>query len=203
MNIQILIAFSLGMIVLAASPGPGVLGSVAKALSEGLKSAFYFLTGLITGDMLFFLLAFIGMSAISKLMGHLFFIIKLIGGIYLIYLGILNIKNRKENSASNPIPKTNSKSFISGFLVTMGNPKPILFYASVLPTLINMKDVHIQELGAIILLIALISYGVIGSYCCLAVLSKSVIRGSRISEKTNTASGMLMMAAGAWVILKE
>lgn len=203
MNIDILIAFSLGMFVLAASPGPGVLGSVSRALSEGLKSAFYFLTGLITGDTLFFILALFGMSAISRLMGHLFFVIKLIGGMYLIFLGILNLKNRKKTVAGSPIPKTGSRSFAGGFLVTMGNPKPILFYASVLPTLINMEEIRIQEAGAIIFLIALISYVVIGSYCCLAVLSGSAIRTTKASEKINMAAGVLMMTAGTWIILKE
>jgi threonine/homoserine/homoserine lactone efflux protein len=88
MNINLLITFLIGMIVLAATPGPGVLGSMAKAAAEGFKMSLFFIGGLVLGDIVFLSLALLGLSAISKMMGDMFVAIRIVGGLYLIYLGI-------------------------------------------------------------------------------------------------------------------
>ncbi len=191
------------MIVLAASPGPGVFASVSKAISHGFKSSLFLISGLVVGDVLFLILALIGMSTISKIMGEMFFAIKIAGGIYLVFLGIKTFKKSKPASVE---VKTGSKykmtTFMSGLLVTLGNPKPILFYASVVPNIINVKDVHIVEAIVMIAIIASVSFLVIGTYCYIASLSKKVFIKNKFDEKLNKAAGLVMCAAGGYIIVK-
>lgn len=203
MNIEILIAFLIGMIILAATPGPGVFASVARALSEGFKSSLFFIGGLVIGVIIFFLLAILGMSTISKVMGHFSYIIRIIGGGYLIYLGIQMIKNKSLGQLQQNIQGTKSKSFAGGFLVTMGNPKPILFYASIVPTIIDINQINPLEMGVIIAIIISVSFIVIGTYCYLAVLSKTFITNNQTHSKLNIVSGMIMMTAGSFILLKR
>ncbi|MBN2000834.1 LysE family translocator [candidate division KSB1 bacterium] len=203
MNFDILLAFFLGMIILSATPGPGVLASVSTALSKGFKSSLLFIGGLVIGDIFFFLLAVLGMSVISKIMGQLFYIIKIIGGMYLLYLGLNIIKNRKEKIRFKNGKLSKHKTLLSGLLITLGNPKPILFYAGIVPTIIDINQIHLYEVIAIIFIISLVSFIVIGFYCYLAIISKALILKKKYQNKVNLTSGLVMVAIGSYVLLKK
>lgn len=203
MNFEIILAFLFGMIILSATPGPGVLASVSTALSKGFKSSLLFIGGLVIGDIFFFILAIIGMSAISKIMGQFFFIIKIIGGLYLIYLGLNIIKHRKDEIYFNSEKSSKYKTLLSGLLVTLGNPKPILFYASIVPTIIDINRITLYEVMAIIFIISVISFSVIGSYCYLAIMSKSLLIKKKYQNKVNLTSGVIMVAVGSYIILTK
>lgn len=203
MDIQILIPVLIGLIILAATPGPGVFASMAKAVAEGFISSLYFIGGLALGDMLFLIAALLGLSFIAKILGPLFFLIRLIGGIYLCYLGIKIFRSprfqKTDNSDSN---STYKQSFISGFLTTMGNPKPILFYASVLPTIIDINKVKLTDALIILILIPLVTFVVVGSYAYVASLSHKINMSDTIQGRINKTAGFVLMIVGIFVMVK-
>jgi threonine/homoserine/homoserine lactone efflux protein len=203
MNFEMLIAFSIGMIILAASPGPGVFATVSTAMAYGFRASMYLLSGLVLGDVIFLVLALVGMSAISKITGELFFIIKIAGGIYLIYLGIkLYKKNLPVTDEFKIKDRNNVNTFFSGLFVTMGNPKPILFYASVVPTIINIKEVHLLEALAMVVVVISVSFLVIGTYCYIASVSKKLLIKGRFNNKLNKAAGLVLCTTGSYLIVK-
>ena len=198
-----LLAFSVGMIILAATPGAGVFASVTTALAQGFNKSLLLIGGLVLGDIIFFLLALAGLSAAATLMGELFFFIKIAGGIYLIYLGI---KMYRQNSSVFEEMKVEKKSslkiFVSGFLVTMGNPKPILFYASVVPTIIDVPSVTPLDIFVLTGVITLTSFTVIGSYCYLAAISKKLVRKTSTAKRLNKTAGIVLCGTGGYIIIK-
>jgi threonine/homoserine/homoserine lactone efflux protein len=201
MNFNLLLAFLIGMIILAATPGPGVFASMAKAISAGFKASLFLIGGLVLGDIIFLLLALFGLAAVSKIWEGVFLFIKIIGGIYLMYLGI---KIYQSTQLQIDIESSNSENklqtFMSGLLVTMGNPKPILFYASVLPTIINFNEVRPLEILIMVLLIALVSFSVLGTYCYIASLSKKVNMSDRWHKRINQVAGLVMVTAGILIM---
>ena len=204
MNIEVLLAFSIGMIILAVTPGVGVFSSVAQAISGGFISSLVFISGLILGDIIFFILAIIGVSAISEIMGELFFVVRIIGGIYLVYLGIKSLKkNGTETNTFLNTKKSRRRIFLSGLLVTMGNPKPILFYASVVPTIVDINKIHLSDILILIFLIAAISYVVVGGYCYVASFSKRIITNTSYKKKLDNIAGFTMIVAGCYIIFKK
>jgi threonine/homoserine/homoserine lactone efflux protein len=202
MNVNLLITFLLGMIVLAATPGPGVFGSMAKAAAEGFKVSLFFIGGLVMGDSILLALALLGLSAISKLVGSMFLIIKIIGGLYLMYLGVrmfrsisisVNTKKKKEEN--------NWQTCLSGILLSLGNPKPILFYASVLPTIINFNEVRISDALLMMVLIGLVSFSVVGTYSYIASLTHKIHMSEKMQKRTNQAAGFIMIIVGFFVVI--
>ena len=204
MSLQIIIPFTIGMILLSASPGPGVFSTLAEALSNGFKSSMFFLTGLIIGDIIFLLLAVFGISFISVLLGEFFIFIKIIGGLYLIYLGIKMWKSSKFDF--NISKKVNNKNkfqkMFAGLLVTLGNPKAIIFYASLLPTIVDLKTIKLMEVIAIVFIVVLVSYAVIGTYSYLAIKAKLFIKDEKTVRRINKSAGAVMASAGAYIIIK-
>jgi threonine/homoserine/homoserine lactone efflux protein len=203
MNINLLIAFLIGMIILAATPGPGVFASMAKAISEGFKASLYLIGGLVTGDIIFLLLALFGLAAIAKIYGGMFLLIKIIGSIYLMYLGIkiyTSIQIQIDIDAKNN--KNRFQTYMSGLLVTLGNPKPILFYASVLPTIINFNEVRPLDVLLMTMLIALVSFSVLGTYCYIASSSKKINMSRGWQKRINQIAGLVMITVGIFIIAK-
>jgi threonine/homoserine/homoserine lactone efflux protein len=203
MNINLFIAFLFGMIILAAIPGPGVFASMAKAISEGLRASLYFIGGLVTGDILFLLLALFGLAAIAKIWGGMFLFIKIIGGIYLMYLGIKVYQSIQiQTDIEAKYNKNRFQTFMSGLLVTLGNPKPILFYASVLPTIINFNEVRPLDILIMMMLIALVSFSVLGTYCYIASLSKKINMSNRWQKRISQVARLVMITVGIFIIAK-
>jgi threonine/homoserine/homoserine lactone efflux protein len=203
MNFHLLIAFFIGLVILAATPGPGVFASMAKAAAEGFKSALFLIGGLVLGDILFLIAALLGLSVIAKMLGSMFFLIRLAGGIYLFYLGFRIFRSTGFPKWINADNKTNYRqSFVVGFLTTMGNPKPILFYASVLPTIINFNKVRFTDALVMIALIPLVSFLVVGSYSYVASLSHKINMSDKLQSRINKTAGLIMMVVGVFVIIK-
>jgi threonine/homoserine/homoserine lactone efflux protein len=203
MNLNLLATFLIGMIILAATPGPGVFGSMAKAVAEGFKMSLFFIGGLVIGDSILLALALLGLSAIAKLMGGLFLTIRIAGGLYLVYLGVKMFRSSRIHANSKTFQKENAwQTCISGMFLSLGNPKPILFYASVLPTIINFNEVHLSDALLMMLLIGLVSFGVLGTYSYIASLSHKVQMSGKKQTRINQAAGCVMIAVGIAVMLQ-
>jgi threonine/homoserine/homoserine lactone efflux protein len=202
MNFNILLAFLFGMILLAASPGPGVLASVSKAISESFTASLCLIGGLVLGDIIFLLLAIFGLSAAAKLLGGLFLFIRITGGIYLVFLGVRIISVNAQINFKGKKDKNRLQTFLGGFIVTMGNPKPILFYASVLPAIINFNEVKPLEVFIMVILIALVSFIVLGTYSYIASLSNKFNISGKRYKRINQTAGVIMIIAGLLIILK-
>ena len=84
----------------------------------------------------------------------------------------------------------------------MGNPKPILFYASVLPTIIDFNKVRFTDALTMIALIPLVSFLVVGSYSYVASLSHKINMSDKLQSRINKTAGLVMMLVGVFVIIK-
>ncbi len=202
MNINLLIAFFIGMTILAATPGPGVFGSMAKAVAEGFKMSLFFIGGLVLGDIIFFNLALLGLSAIAKMLGGMFLAIRIAGGLYLVYLGIRMFKSSQfSTNVKTNGGKNKWQTCLSGLLLTLGNPKPILFYASVLPTIINFNEIRFTDALLMMAILILVSFSVVGTYSYIASLSHKIQMSEKIQKRINQAAGFVMSAVGIYVII--
>ena len=85
MTIYSAIGFALAIIILAATPGPGMFATIARALASGCREAFSLICGIVFGDIIFLLFAVFGLSIVAQAMGDLFFIVK-VCGLYLLDL---------------------------------------------------------------------------------------------------------------------
>ena len=93
-SLETLLAFTLAMVLLAASPGPGFLMVVARALSGGFAAGLAAIAGLVLGDILFLVLAVLGLSTLAAVMGEFFLVVKLLGAAYLVWLGVKTWRSR-------------------------------------------------------------------------------------------------------------
>ncbi len=198
-----LIAFTGAMLVLAITPGPGVFATIARAMVSGFKPAVFVAIGIVAGDLVFLLLAIYGLTALALHLQSVFLVIKYVGSVYLIYLGLTLWMQTPEKSESPSTPERSwLKNFLSGLFITLGNPKVIFFYVSFLPTFVELNLLT----NADVVMIATVLVGVLGTvllmYGYIASKSISLFKSPESQTVLNRAAGSTMMATGAFLASK-
>ena len=204
MNLLEFLPYVIALSIAAAIPGPGIAAGVGKALGSGLRPAFYFLNGLVLADLTYLTFAILGLAAIASVFSGFFIVIKFAGATYLLWLawnfwnaGIdpqkMNVKNGKNLWTS----------FISGYVVTMGNPKPIIFYMALLPSVVDIEAVTLQSYLILVLLTILVAYAVISPYLLLASKARVFLTNPHSLKILNRSAATAMAGAAAFIVFKK
>src|SRR6476646_1399975 len=117
------------------SPGPDMLYTAARSLSQGIRAGIFSALGIFTGCLFHITAAVFGLSKIIEESILLFSIIKYAGAAYLVYLGIRSLlrKKQKQNGNESFSPLSNRKIFFQAMMTNLLNPKVAIFFLSFLP----------------------------------------------------------------------
>jgi threonine/homoserine/homoserine lactone efflux protein len=136
----LLAAFLLASLVLAATPGPGVLYIVTRTLAHGRRAGLASVAGVAMGNLGNALGASLGLAALLAMSSLAFTLLKFAGAAYLVWLGINAL--RQTRTAETPpahvdAPRPSRIIMRDGFVVALLNPKTALFFAAFLPQFID------------------------------------------------------------------
>lgn len=202
MSLLNIFAFSLAMFLLAITPGPGVFATISRALSSGFLNASFVVMGIVIGDIIFLLLAIFGLSAIASILGDFFILVKYLGGIYLLFLGYKILTSKEQTNLKGIYELSWKKNFLTGLIITLSNPKVILFYLGFLPTFINLQTLTAIDIFIISTVVTIVLGGVMLAYAYSASSAKNLFKSKSSKRKMNIAAGSVMISAGAVLIIK-
>lgn len=135
---SLLSAFLLASLVLAITPGPGVLYIVARTLAHGRRSGLASVAGVALGNLVNAIGAALGLAVLLALSATAFSLLKWAGVAYLVYLGLATLQApREERLANTPSGPAWGRVLRDGFWVALLNPKTTLFFAAFLPQFID------------------------------------------------------------------
>jgi threonine/homoserine/homoserine lactone efflux protein len=198
-----MIAFAGAMFLLAITPGPGVFATISRGLASGFNNAAYVVLGIVIGDIIFLLLAIFGLSAIATILGDFFVIVKYLGGAYLIYLGYKILTSKEVDTNVNGVMGLSwKKNFLAGLLITLANPKVILFYLGFLPTFVNLQTLTTIDIVIISTIVTIVLGGVMLGYAYSASGSKKLFKSKSAKRKMNIAARSTMLTAGGVLVAK-
>ena len=191
------------MLVLAAFPSASVALVVSRSATAGLAHGFAVSAGIVLGDLVFVLLAIVGLAAVAEAMGSVFVVIRYLGGCYLIWLGysLFRANGGVSRLADDKTSANLFTSFIAGLLLTLGDIKAILFYASLLPFYLDLSTLHPGEILTVVLITIIAVGGVKVVYALLAMKIASVANNHRCLGPVSKAGGAALIGTGSYVIL--
>jgi threonine/homoserine/homoserine lactone efflux protein len=197
--------FAVAMLVLAASPGPGVFATTARAMASGFRPALAVIWGIVLGDLIFLLFAAFGLSMVARVLGNLFFLVKICGGAYLVWLGVKIWLQKPEPVQIHQNSAIRSKwgNLVSGLIITLSNPKVILFYCGFLPTFLDLSTLTIIDLAFVVVIITAVLSGVLTTYAYLASRARRMFTNQRAVKRLNRAAGGVMVAAGVAIAVRS
>ena len=203
MTLYSMLAFAGAMFLLAITPGPGVFATISRGLASGFNNASFVVLGIVLGDIIFLLLAIFGLSAIATVLGDFFVIVKYLGGAYLLYLGYKILTSKESETNVEEIEELSwEKNFFAGFLITLSNPKVILFYLGFLPTFVNLQTLTLIDIVVVCIIVTFVLGGVMLAYAYSANKAKNLFKSKSSKRKMNIVAGSVMVSAGGVLIAK-
>ncbi|WP_327095271.1 LysE family translocator [Nocardia vinacea] len=200
-----LLAFIAASIVIIVIPGPGVLFTIGRALALGRRAALVSVFGHSAGVFIALLLVSVGLGTLLAASALALTLVKFAGALYLMYLGIQAIRERKALRAAlnAQLDPADAKVFRQSVLVGLTNPKAIVFFSAVLPHFAEPSAGSLQLqfliLGSIFLAIALVSDSAWG---LLAASARTwFARSPQRLEAVGGAGGAMIFGLGASVAL--
>lgn len=192
-----IVAFAFAFFVFAASPGPDNMTIVARTLSHGAAGGIAYAAGMVAGILVCLAFAVMGLSVIAAKMGGLMTVLRYAGAAYLIWMGIRMWC--ADAVLPESLPSTDRhdlfKTFATGIVLNLGNPKMPLFYMALLPHVVGPQLTLIQG-GLLALTILLVEVVVIGAHVMAASRARKMLRSPVGMRRVNRASGVAMVGAG-------
>ena len=189
--------------MLAIIPSVSVLAVTARSAAFGFTHGVLTALGIVAADILFILVAVYGLALVAELMGAQFKLVQYLGGAYLIWLGISLWRADAKAHQSDEIKQSSrSSSFLTGFLITLGDQKAILFYLGFFPAFIDLSQMTPADM-LIIIMIAIIGVG--GAkliYAYLADRASLIFKNTRAIRGINILAACVMIAVGLTLLLK-
>ncbi len=198
MSIEIWLAFVLAAMLVLVIPGPTIILVMSQALVHGRRSVIPLVLGVALGDLTAMGLSLLGLGAIMASSAALFTVLKWLGAIYLLYLGIsLFLRQPDEQHDYGVPPDASRQSFLrSAYIVTALNPKGIAFFVAFMPQFVSSNSEPFSQLailGATFLILAIANAA---AYAIFAGQLRDTMKNTRVRKIFNRCGGSALIGAG-------
>ena len=206
MGIENWIAFMVTALIFIMTPGIDTVFVLNKSISQGRKSGIYAMLGVNEGVLAHTLFAALGLSVLIAKSALAFMLIKYLGEVYLVYLGVMKLRNNgnlMSVSTGNPTEAKQKNDFWSGFLTNTLNPKVALFFLAFFPQFVKPDQFE----NPIPFMVLGITYALIGTcwYLLVAVtastFSQKIINRPTSGLWINRVSGCAFIGMGIKIAL--
>ena len=203
MSILSILAFASALFVTAVSPGPNVLALSARVLSSGIRSVFPFLLATWLGEILWLTAAFFGLALVAETFQSFFSILKYLGVAYLLWLA-WKMWNGTTHLHASDLPNHSEAwgMFGAGLAVSLGNPKIMVFYLALFPSLINLANATLSDLG-ILCLVALAAISLADMIWMISAHgARQFLRTPRTMRTVNRLGATAMVSAAGIIVTR-
>lgn len=195
-----LLAYGGALFIAAAIPGPGMTAIVARALGSGFRPTFFMGLGLILGDLCYLTAVVLGLALVAQTFATPFLVIKYLGALYLCFIawklwtaGLLPQKIEAQRATHAGM------SFLSGFLLTLGNPKTMLFYVALVPTLIPLQQIGWQDYAVLAGTTFAVLMAVLLPYILLASQARALLKKPAALKTLNRSAASVLAGTAAYI----
>lgn len=201
MDLAGLLVFATALFIAAASPGPGIAAIVARVLGRGPQEAVAFSIGVAFGDVVWLTFAILGLAAVAQAFHEVFLIIKYAGAAYLLYIAYRLWTTPATTLDTKAVPATEgrAKPLLGGLALTLGNPKTIVFYLALLPTILDLTQVTLLGYAELVAATLTVLGVVFAGYIGLAARARRLFTSPRAIRLLNRTTGAVMAGAAAAV----
>jgi len=197
MTLTGLLLFSAAYATAVISPGPGVAALVARVLARGLRGAPAFIAGFLIGDLVWFTVAATGLALLAQTFAMVFLAVKYAGAAYLLYLAwrLWTAPAAAGEIAAAAPSERPLRLFLGSLSLTLGNPKPIIFFLAILPTVVDLTRLDRGGFAEIAALMAVILTVILGGYALAAAYARRLFTSARAIRAVNRGTGAVMAGA--------
>jgi len=198
---EVIFIFVMAVILMLIKPGPGQALRIATALRDGFGPALAISIGITIICNFYLVLAAVGSTIISNFLQDAGFFFRIIGGLYLVYLGYKGIKSRIEDTEQKPVQRKSYWQYLMmGFLMSLSNPIDIFFFVGILPGLIDVTVLTIKNIISFMIIMTITRLIVDVIILLLAVQSKQVFSSEGYGRKISFVANSGIILIGLFLL---
>jgi threonine/homoserine/homoserine lactone efflux protein len=203
MNTQLYLAFLFAVVALVLLPGPTVMLVTSKSLRNGMSSGLVAVAGSALAGVIHLTIVVTGLASVVLFVGDWFEWIRWFGVAYLLYLGIRTWSDASVGSADNrgAGPASVRRDFSDGFLVTLTNPKALLFHGAFLPQFVDPALPALPQLLILAFSFLIVATFLDSCWVLLAARVRKLLATGRSHRLIARLSGSLLIGASATLAL--
>lgn len=203
MSIELWLAFVGASAVLLIIPGPTILTVISYSMAHGRRANVPLVAAVALGDSTALVVSLLGLGALLATSAFWFTVVKWVGGLYLLYLGIKLLRAGMSTTkmATPEAPRSRWRLFANTYLVTALNPKGIVFFVAFLPQFIRPVASVTQQLW--VLAVTFVALATLNAtlYAVFAASARKLLSSPKAQRRFNMAGGSLLSIAGVWALL--
>lgn len=198
------ILFCLAYFLAVLTPGPGIAAIVARVVSRGRSGLAPFIGGYVVGDLSWFTLAATGMAMLARNAHLLFVVIRYLGAAYLLLLAckIWRAPTQPPDEHAPEIRERGVQAFLASLSLTLGNPKPMIFYLVLLPTVVDLPHLTLKGFVELALALIIILCTVLLGYTVAALRARRLFRNARALRWLNRSTSAVLAGAAVTVAVR-
>ena len=204
MTLSTYLLYLAAVALLVLTPGPTMLMSMTSAIAHGAPRAMASASGSITAALGMILLSSLGLGAVLAASDTAFWILKLVGGAYLIYLGIKTFRSSVSSfdlpTATMRAGSSMRKLYIQGLLVGASNPKALLFFAAFFPQFVDASQPWAPQFAILALTFVAFEFTTLGVCTLFAARIAPWLRQAGRARVFNRVSGSLFAGMGVLLL---
>jgi threonine/homoserine/homoserine lactone efflux protein len=204
MELTSLLIFAGALLVAAGTPGPSIAALVARVVAKGFRDVFPFLAAMWIGEAVWLSMAVFGLAFVAQTFHLAFVVVKWVGVAYLAWLAWkMWTAPVAVREADMPRAESPAKLFLAGMAVTLGNPKIMMFYLALLPTIIDLGSVTLLGWAELTLTMALVLVAIDLSWVLAAAQARKFLKSRRAMKIANRVSAATMAGAAAAIAARS
>lgn len=205
MTLTAILTYAAALGIAAAIPGPGITAVVARALGSGFRPAFAMSLGLVVGDLVWLTAVVLGLALLAQTFGFAFMAIKWLGVAYLAWLAWKfwseGIDPEKVEARSGR--RDFLSNFVAGLTLTLGNPKTMIFYVAITPTLVNLQTLTLADYGVLVSVTVVVLLVVLVPYLALAAKARGFLSSPRGLKYLSRGAATFLAGAAAAIAARS
>lgn len=203
MSLETWLAFVAASTILLTIPGPTILAVISYGVSHGARANVALVSAVALGDATAVFASLVGLGALMAASAFWFTVVKVIGGLYLLYLGVKLLRSgvAPVTFAATSTPASLRRLFTNTYVVTALNPKGIVFFIAFLPQFVTPgagSAGQLWLLGATFVVLGALNAAI---YALFASSARRLLTRERAQRWFNVTGGSLLSAAGIWALL--
>lgn len=196
MTLASLISLIIALMIIAATPGPGVIMTITRSLQSGFRAGAWIVAGIVFMDILVLILTLSGLSLIAHWSQPGLVLLQWVGALFLIWLSWQNW--HRPILITQTSHQTAQHDFLVGVVISLTNP--VFFYLAFLPAFIDVSNLNLTDALILIALISATLCLVLLSYAFIAARLQTRLLNPRKQIWMNRLSAFIFLGLAIWLV---
>lgn len=187
-----------------ASPGPGILLTLTNTINYRFARALYGIIGVVSGMAIIGFIASSSLGVMLTTSPYALTVVKVVGALYLLYLGAKIFRSKPKvliDGETTIVPPARNKLFSEAFVITLFNPKPIVFFMALFPQFVDPSQPVTIQFTVLTLIFCALVFMIHCLYACFALIARRKLSGANFFAYLNRTAGIIFMVFSALLAL--